>query len=346
VPISKDIVRQCLTFDGPERMPRELWHLPWAENHYPQVIEEINRRFPSDFSGPDYYYKPSSRVKGDPHKKGVFVDEWGCHFVNIQDGIIGEVDQPLINDISDWNEIKPPYDQLPDGKIELQEMYDTVSRYYEKSDLFVLGNICPRPWERYQFIRGTENAMLDVMMMESGGKDLLYKIHDFYMKEFELWVKSDVDGLDIMDDWGAQNQLLIPPDLWRLYFKPLYKDYCDLAHAHGKFLFMHSDGFIQDIYEDLIEVGVDAINSQLFCMDMNILEKKAKGKITFWGEIDRQHILPSTNPQDGRDAVRKVAKHLYDPKGGIITQLEFGPGANPETVLAVFDEWEIIQKEK
>jgi hypothetical protein len=109
---------------------------------------------------------------------------------------------------------------------------------------------------------------------------------------------------------------------------------------------MHSDGYIQDIYEDLIEVGVDAINSQIFCMDMKVLEEKAKGKITFWGEIDRQYILPAKNPQEGRDAVRKVAKHLYDPKGGIIAQLEFGAGANPDTVLAVFEEWERVQGER
>jgi hypothetical protein len=341
---SKDIVRRCLTFDWPERMPWHLWHLPWAEIHYPQMMRELNRRFPSDLCEPDYCYQPSSRVKGDPYKVGIYIDEWGCHFKNIQNGVIGEVDQPVINEISDWNKMQPPYEQLPDGKIELKKMYDQISRYYERSDKFVLGRICPRPWERYQFIRGTENAMLDVMMMELGGKDLLQKIHTFYLSEMEIWVKSAVDGINFMDDWGSQNQLLIHPDLWRAYFKPLYKEYCDLAHAHGKFIFMHSDGFIQDIYEDLIEIGVNAINSQLFCMDMVILEAKAKGKITFWGEIDRQHVLPSKIPQDGRDAVRKVAKHLYDPRGGIIAQLEFGAGANPDTVMAVFEEWEDVQR--
>jgi hypothetical protein len=146
-----------------------------------------------------------------------------------------------------------------------------------------------------------------------------------------------------MDDWGAQNQLLIPPDLWREMFKPLYKDYCDAAKSEGKFVFMHSDGYITDIYPDLIEIGVDAVNSQLFCMDMAELERIAKGRITFWGEIDRQHILPDPDPQAGRDAVQKTAKHLYDPSGGIIAQLEFGPGANPDTVIAVYEEWEKVQ---
>jgi hypothetical protein len=57
------------------------------------------------------------------------------------------------------------------------------------------------------------------------------------------------------------------------------------------------------------------------------------------------HILTSENPQDGRDAVREVAKYLYDPRGGIIAQFEFGIGTNPETALTIFDEWEKFQQE-
>jgi uroporphyrinogen decarboxylase len=73
---------------------------------------------------------------------------------------------------------------------------------------------------------------------------------------------------------------------------------------------------------------------------MEDLARRVKGKITFWGEIDRQHVLPAADPQVGRDAVRKVAEHLYDPAGGIIAQFEFGPGANPATAVAVLEEWE------
>ena len=75
------------------------------------------------------------------------------------------------------------------------------------------------------------------------------------------------------------------------------------------------------------------------------LARSAKGKITFWGEIDRQSVLPSPDPEDARRAVREVARHLYDPAGGIVAQFEFGAGANPETALAVFDEWDRVQAE-
>jgi uroporphyrinogen decarboxylase len=110
----------------------------------------------------------------------------------------------------------------------------------------------------------------------------------------------------------------------------------------GKFFFMHSDGHIFDIYEDLISIGVDAVNSQLFCMDIEGIGRRFKGCITFWGEIDRQHILTADDPQVARDAVRRVAKALYDPSGGIVAQCEFGAGAKPAAVDAVFDEWQRV----
>lgn len=153
-----------------------------------------------------------------------------------------------------------------------------------------------------------------------------------------MWAHTDVDGLWFMDDWGSQYSLLISPILWRKIFKPLYKEYIDIAHQHGKYIFMHSDGYIADILPDIIELGVDAINSQIFCMNIEDLGKQFKGKITFWGEIDRQYILPNGTPEEVINAVKKVKEFLYY-KGGVIGQCEFGAGAKPENVYLVFKTW-------
>ena len=336
---SRDIVKKCLTFDSPERIPRQLWTLPWANIHHPESVAELERRWPSDFATTQYFYPPSVRAKGDPYQAGLSTDAWGCVFRNIQPGLIGEVENPILADMANAADYRPPFEQLPK---DTSAVRDEINRYYAGTDQFVFANICPQPWERIQFLRGSENALVDVLMPEMGLTALLKKIHEFYLRELELWCASDVDAIRLADDWGAQSQLLIAPDMWRELFKPLYREYCELAAAHGKFVFLHSDGYITDIYEDLIEIGIDAVNSQLFCMDMAELARVAKGRITFWGEIDRQVVLPSENPADGRAAVREVARHLYDPAGGIIAQFEFGAGANPETALVVFDEWERV----
>jgi hypothetical protein len=101
---------------------------------------------------------------------------------------------------------------------------------------------------------------------------------------------------------------------------------------------MHSDGHIAAILPDLIELGLDAVNSQIFCMGLEAL-RPFKGRICFWGEIDRQHLLAHATPAEVADAVRGVAATLYD-RGGVIAQCEFGVGARPENVEAVFATWD------
>jgi uroporphyrinogen decarboxylase len=143
-----------------------------------------------------------------------------------------------------------------------------------------------------------------------------------------------------MDDWGSQRSLLINPGLWIEIFKPMYKDYINIAHKYGKKIFMHSDGYIVDIYPHLIELGLDAVNSQIFCMGLESL-KQFKGQITFWGEIDRQHLLPHGTLEDIENAVNSVKDSLWQ-HGGVIAQCEFGPGAKPENIYKVFETWNKI----
>ncbi|MBN1553244.1 MAG: methyltransferase [Phycisphaerae bacterium] len=341
-PTSRELVTQALRFEYPSRLPRQTWTLPIAQNAYPDEIEALHQRWPDDIVQTPSPYRPSPRVRGEPYEIGTYLDEWGCEFHSVQAGLVGEVKTPLIADISDRAKCEPPYETLPE---DVSAARDAVNRFRGESEKFVMAACCPRPWERMQFLRGTVNAMMDIMTPEDGGGELLRTIHEFYLAELEFWTATDVDAVMFMDDWGSQQAMLIPPRIWRELFKTLYKDYCDLAHSRGKFIFMHSDGCISEIYEDLVEIGVDAVNSQLATMNLADLARRVKGEITFWGEIDRQHVLPSGDPRIARNAVREVAKYLYDPAGGIIAQFELGPAANPANAFAIYEEWEKIHEE-
>ena len=84
-------------------------------------------------------------------------------------------------------------------------------------------------------------------------------------------------------------------------------------------------------------MGLDAINTQIFCMGVENL-KDFRGKITFWGEIDRQNLLPYATTGEIDSAVRSVYETLWA-DGGCIAQCEFGAGANPANVYQVFQTW-------
>jgi uroporphyrinogen decarboxylase len=134
--------------------------------------------------------------------------------------------------------------------------------------------------------------------------------------------------------------LLISPHTWREFFKPLYADYCRAIHQADKFAFFHSDGHIAAIIADLIDCGVDALNSQLFCMDIEELARRYGGHITFWGEIDRQRILPFGTGDEVRQAVRRVRRAFDTGEGGLIAQFEWGNDVPAEAVRIAFEAWE------
>jgi uroporphyrinogen-III decarboxylase len=202
----------------------------------------------------------------------------------------------------------------------------------------MLSDICARPFERLQFVRGTENLFIDLAYGTKEIYTLRDMIHDYNLKHIEMWVNTDVDGVLMMDDWGAQNSLLISPAVWRNFLKPLYREYCDIIHSHDKYVFFHSDGCIEEVYGDLVEIGVDAVNSQLFTMNIEELAKKYRGKITFWGEINR-YTLFLGDVQDVVAAVKRVKNTIYDPRGGVIAQCEWGKDNPVENVRAVYETW-------
>jgi len=325
-----------LEFDSPNQIPTQLWSLPWADLHYPNELENIKRKFPDDIIFATEFLSEIAITKGDPYKIGKYVDEWGCIFENRQNGIIGEIKDPIIKT---WNDIDAF--QVPNKLLQLN--FEKINSFCRtNADKFIVSPCCARPFERIQFLRGSENIYMDFYMSENEFETLLKTIHDFNCKRLETWAKTDVDALFIMDDWGAQNSLLISPEMWRKIFKPLYQEYVSIARNNNKYVFMHSDGNILSILPDLIEIGIDALNSQIFAMQIENL-KQFKGQITFWGEVDRQNILPNFSVDEIENVVGDIFNELYS-DGGIIGQCEFGPGAKPENVYTVFDTWKKILK--
>lgn len=332
----KELVLKTLEGKNTARAPRQLWLLPWALNNHKEKIDKILKDFPADICGVGAAQKePDKLEKGDAYGIGTYTDPWGCEFVNIQKGVIGEVKNPLVKD-EDWNDVNKIH--IPEEwlSFDIAEANENRKKYVK--DKFVIGGCCPRPFEQLQFIRGTENLYIDLMTKPKKFMAFLEKMHDFYCRLAEKWCKTDIDGLQFMDDWGSQNALLINPVTWKEIFMPMYKDYIAIAHKHGKKAFMHSDGHTLSIIPHLIDIGLDAFNTQIFCIGVEKL-KQFKGKITFWGEIDRQHLLVKGTKADIQNAVKSVYNNLYD-NGYCIAQCEFGAGANPDNVYEVFKIWE------
>ena len=329
---SRELTIRTLEFRNPDRVPRQLWALPWASLYHGEELDAIQRDFPADIGGVAGGESEHPATTGDAYEFGDYTDVWGAKFHNVQRGLIGEVKEPLITG-ENWEDAGKAH--VPIELLTIDR--DHINRQCASTDLFVMAGECPRPFEQLQFLRGTENLYLDLAYKSSGMLAFLEKMHDFYCKWVEAWAQTDVDGIMMMDDWGSQRSLLINPKAWVEIFKPMYRDYINIARKYNKKTFMHSDGYTLEIIPHLIDLGLDALNTQIFCMGMEPL-RQFKGKITFWGEIDRQHLLVEATPLQVKAAVHGVYDALWD-NGGCIAQCEFGAGSRPQNVRAVFEAW-------
>lgn len=331
----RERVVKCLEFDNPDRPPRDIWPLPAVTLFQREEYEDLVRKYPMDISRPQLSPGWDEERAAGTFRAGKYKDEWGSVWYLGEPGVIGEVKEPALDDWSKLKSFKPPMQIIKGGKD-----ISHINKSCEESDSFMLSDVCARPFERLQFLRGTENVFLDIAYGVSELEELLAMIHEFNLAHVKFWCETNVDGVFIMDDWGTNSSLLISPNIFRDKFKPLYREYCELIHSYDKYVFFHSDGNTEQVFGDLIEVGVDALNSQLFTMDIESLGEKYKGQVTFWGEIDRQHILPFGTPEEVRAAVWRIRKNLDVGTGGVIAQCEWGKNNPTENIEQVFRAWD------
>ncbi len=308
--------------------------LPYVTLFRKNELDALLVKYPMDFERPELSPGSDDRDLEKLSRPCTYVDEWGSMWQVAEPGIIGEVKGPVLEDWGRLPHFTPPWESIRSRD------WSHVNRMCDRSDRFMVSGVCARPFERLQFLRGTENLYADLAYDTQDLRMLMDMVHAYFCEDVDAWAKTGVDAVALMDDWGSNTGLLISPDMWRAKFKPLYREYCDLIHRAGKYVFFHSDGHIEAIYGDLIEIGVDALNSQLFCMDIERLGQRYGGRVTFWGEIDRQHVLPYGTPEDVRDAVRRVRRAVDRGTGGVIAQCEWGKDNSVRNIEAVFEAWE------
>ena len=185
---SKKLVYEALEFKNPERVPRDIWLLPWASERHPNEIQQMQKDFPSDFRSCPGYYKKTAPDIGNPYEIGESTDAWGCTFVNAQRGIIGEVKVPIVEKADEnWDDLSKVH--IPSEWLTIDKK--KINAYCAKnSDYFTIAGVCPRPFERLQFIRGTENLYIDLMLRPQKMMDFIAEMHAFYCELLESWGRN------------------------------------------------------------------------------------------------------------------------------------------------------------
>jgi uroporphyrinogen decarboxylase len=244
---------------------------------------------------------------------GVFETEWGCRYIMKSD-IANYVYHP-IKDIVDLDEYVFP-DISASGRFD--EMKKIIAAYKDEYPIvgFLPWNFFKHAWE----LRGFQDFLEDLYLHPSSVNRLLDRLLDFKIKQAREYVKLGVDIIGVAGDIGMQNSMLIAPDMWREFFKPRLKSLISESRRQSKniYWFFHSDGYIEPIITDLIEIGFDIINPiQPECMDPVKIKKLYGDQVTLHGTISLQQTLPFGSSEDVRqEVISRIEKCGYN--GGLI----------------------------
>jgi len=296
---------------------------------------DFPEKFGSDFVMTGMKPSPDARLKEG-------TDEWGAVWKSIGDSEFGEVKDFPVKEWKDLERIK-----IPD--VNLQERWDHLKQIRKKyPDKFILCSGISL-YERVHFLRGLENTWTDIYENENNLNELLEILVDMNLNTISRYSKFDIDGYIFADDWGLQNSLMINPEIWRKIWKPRYKKVFQAAHDKGFFTFLHSCGYIIEILDDLIEVGLDVIHmDQQENMGLSVLSDLYKERITFFATVDIQKTMARGNPDEIKKYCRDMYKYLGNKKGGLIPRWyndPIGAGHKQESIDIMCEEFFKLSKE-
>lgn len=256
-----------------------------------------------------------------------------------------------------------------DFKEDFQVASDEEARYWEKeahklyteTDYAIMGVLggaglgdaawVPGPTVKYP--KGIRRFP-DWLMATAAFPDYIEEVFalqtEVMLKNLEIYKQAVGDKIQVVwisgTDFGTQNGLFLSLPTFRKLFKPYYKKINDWVHQNTNWkTFYHTCGCVNDVLDDLWEMGVDCLNPVQFSamepkgMTPQRLKDEYGDKFTFWGGgVDTQHVLPFGTPEEVREQVAERVR-ILNKDGGYIFNTIHNVVANvpPENLIAMYE---------
>jgi uroporphyrinogen decarboxylase len=179
-----------------------------------------------------------------------------------------------------------------------------IARYADRFRVFQIGfSLYERAWT----LRGMEALMTDFYDHPQFVHELLGRIADYNVAQVREALKYDIDAVYFGDDWGQQHGLQMGPRLWREFIYPVLRRMYGAVREAGKFVMIHSCGDVDELFDDLITIGLNSFNPfQPEVMDVGSLLPRYRGRLAFHGGLSTQRTLPFGTVEDVRAEVRRL----------------------------------------
>ena len=325
----REVVREAIAFRRPP-------YVPWSFRFTKEAREKLERHFGTKEIDPfvgNHLLELGSDIGfftelGNERFRDVFGVVWNRTI----DKDIGDVEgQVLPEPTLDGYQFPDPLDARF-----FEDIPERIEKYGDRYRVFCLGfSLFERAWT----LRGIENLYMDLIESPEFVHELLGTIADYNIAQVKKALEYDIDAVYFGDDWGQQQGLLMGYDLWKEFIFPQIKRMYDTVRDAGKTVFIHSCGDVDELFDDLISIGLGVFNPfQPEVMDVTEIMAQYRGRLAFWGGVSTQRTMPYGTPDDVRLEVRRM--HELGRGGGYILSPSHAlEGDVPlENLLALIDE--------
>lgn len=335
---------RAMHFETPEYIPMVFHINDSCWQNYDQaalfdLVEAHPFLFP-DYKRPEGKYQPEFAPVARADEP--FTDNFGCLWKTTEDGIVGTV---VKHPLGDWDKL--------DG--------------YIAPDSAVCSGIGPMNWEKerrrldenkakgrialgslrhgHTFlqlcdIRGYENLMFDFADDEPQVWKLIDLVESFNADFVRRFLDIGAEVMGYPEDLGMQVGPMLSPDHFRRYIKPSYQRLMKLSKDRGVPVYMHSDGDIKLLLDDIIEGGVDIMNMQDLVNGVDWIASRFKGKTCVELDIDRQAVTPFGTPREIDKLIKNEVQAIGAKQGGLMMIYGLYPNVPIENVAALMDAME------
>ncbi|MCF7945680.1 MAG: hypothetical protein K9L24_02375 [Spirochaetia bacterium] len=225
-----------------------------------------------------------------------FMDEWGVAYRQVEyqtkfgKGSYAEVcSHPLADEAAVQSYTAPD-----PNREEIYDAAEAMIRDY-KQDWYMVGCAVTTIFETAWALRGLEQMLMDFLLDEELAEAVLDIPWKYHMRVAERLTEMGYDMIRLGDDVGGQNGMLLSPDIWRKFLKPRMAETISAIKRINPdtVVAYHSDGNIEPIIPDLIEIGLDVLNPiQPASMNPAEIKRKYGDRLVLWGTVDEQDTLP------------------------------------------------------
>jgi uroporphyrinogen decarboxylase len=320
-------------------IPCRVGIFPTTWNKYRESLEEVVMRHPRLFPG---FTRGSVNFGdfGDRVGGRELMDDFGCLWRFNISGLQGQV---VKHPLEDWGNLQNY--KFPDpergivyegtGTVPWQAVEEGVERARGVDDI-VVGNM-PHGFffQRLYYLRGFRNLMVDLVREPPQLERLIEMLTDYNLALVRRLIKLKVDVIYFGDDLGLQDRMPIGERIFRRFVFPAYRRIFQEVRRSGIRVYLHTDGHVMEVAEDLIEAGVSVLNIQDRVNGVENIRRGLKGRVCIDLDIDRQYVVPFGTPDMIREHIRRAVFELGSRDGGLMMYSEIHSDVPLENIDAV-----------